>query len=361
MNFEQTLTDELATVARGLDAPAPVDTSELVRRAEQARTRTRLRVAGVTVVAAAAVVAAIVAGTRLSGPDAAPSPAKPTPTRTADALPVGRPLHTFVDPGDGKLYLDGTLEPGAWSDATTVNGLTIAFARTASASGAEAVGLFRGARRVGVVHDVADHVVRTSPDAGTIAWVERQDKAGLIVVAAVRPDGIDELGRLSVATLVRGVDDESHERLIGVADDGTVTYGGVTGGHSWKPGDTPRPADISSYLYGPEGFRARAQDVHLDPSGAWGAWLTSPADPGAGGGEASWGSVTFQKAGEPGTKARVAMPERDKDVRDLYWESETDVALVIYDGNPFTHELREYVRCDVVTASCELAPEPEGQ
>ena len=356
MNIEQTLTDELRVVATAVQPPQPPDVAGLVRQANRSRSRTRVRWATTTVLAAAAVVAAIVLGNQIGRPDAAPSPTKPTPTRTADTLPVGSFLRTYVDPATGKLHIEGTAEPGLWGDASTVDGLTLAFGRTTTASGDAEVGVFRDGRRVGTLHHVSDHLVETSPGTRTIAWVEVHATTGVIVVAEVTNTGVHELGRLSVPALIRGGDDESDENLIGVADDGTVTYGGVIGGHSWRPGGTPRVADISSYLYGPQGYPPRAEDVHPNHAGTWGAWLTEQRDPGTGGGYASYGAVVFEQPGHPETRAKVTLPASDSDVRGLYWETDDQLILLISNGDVSKDDVKDYVRCTVTTGRCEVAP-----
>lgn len=358
MNIEQTLTDELRVVATAVQPPPPPDVAVLVRQAVRSRGRTRVRWATTTVLAAAAVIAAIVLGNQIGRPDAAPSPTKPTPTRKADALPVGSPLRTYVDQVNGRLYIDGTTEPGAWNDASTVDGLTLAFGRTTTRSGDAEVGVFRDGQRVGTLQHVSDHLVETSPDTRAVAWVEEHDTTGVIVVAQVGDEGVHELGRLSVPALILGGDDESDENLISVADDGTVTYGGILSGHSWLPGSTPRVADVSSYLYGPQGYPPRADDVRPNHYGTWGAWLTDQRDPGAGGGYASWGAVAFQQPGHPETKVKVTLPANDNDVRDLYWESDTDLILATSYGDSSADAVKDYVRCSVTDATCEVAPGP---
>ncbi|RNM12713.1 hypothetical protein [Nocardioides pocheonensis] len=358
MNLEQTLTDELASVATGIDVPPPPAVAAVVQQAEQSRTRSRVRWTATTLLAAAAVVAAVVVGNQIGRPNAAPSPTGPTSTATMGTFPLGSPLRTYVDPAKGTLYIDGTPQPGAWSDAVTLGGLTLGYGRTTSTDGATDIGVFRGTERIGVLHDVAGPVVKVSPNARTIAWVEDHHTTGVIVVADVTRSAVHELGRLSAATLVAKPDDESGEQLITVGDDGTVTYGGVTSGHAWRPGGAPRATDISSLMYGPTGFPSRAEEVRLDPTGSWGAWLTDARDPAAGGGFASWGAVTFQQPGRPATKATLRMPAGFSDVRDLYWESDTDVVLDISSGDTSTELITGHVRCSVLTRRCESAPTP---
>jgi hypothetical protein len=139
-------------------------------------------------------------------------------------------------------------------------------------------------------------------------------------------------------------------QLISVDDHHTVTYGGVLGGHSWTPGHEPTTADISEFVYGPTGFPDHAQDVQLDPSGTWGAWLTDPANPGAEGEVVAFTAVVVQQRDEPGTKAKIVMPAAYADVEGLYWESDTDVILVVPHAS--------HLRCNVVDHSCEQAPDP---
>ena len=354
MNLEQTLIDELESTARALDVPPPPAAADLVRHAEQARTRGRARWTVTTVLAAAAVVAAVLAGLQIGRPDAGPRPTRPTPTKVG--FPVGAPLHTYVDPTTNALYIGGVVEQGNdWMDATTYGDLTLGYLGQPVAGD---VVVFLHADKLATIHPTGVTGVKVSPDAHTIAWEETKGRSGTIVVAQVSASGLHELGRLSVPALARVADDESRELLIEVADDGTVTYGGTVDAHTWKPGGSPKPADPSSYLYRPAGFPARADDIDVNRSGSWGAWLTDEWDPGTGGGEARYRSVTFQQPGKPDTRARIQLPAGDDDARSLYWESDTDLVIGTYTGNQFVHVLHEYVRCNVLTRACEVAPGP---
>ena len=351
MNVEQTLTDELEMVARSVDTPPPPAVAALVQEARSARGRSRVRWAATTF-AAAAVIAAVVAGTQLGQPDAAPQPTRPT--ESADALPVGKPLRTYVDPTTDALYIDGEAVRGnGWDSAETFGDLTLGYL---GAQDSGYVGIFLGAQRVGTLHPDEANGVLVAPGGRTIAWVELKDGSGAVVVARVGTDGLRELGRLPVAALTFDVDNESRQHLIAVDDAGTVTYGSAVGGHAWRPGNEPTDVDISAAQGGPAGFPGRADDVHLNRAGTWGAWLTSPRDPGAGGGEASWSAITFQQPNRPDTKASITMPDRLNDVRDFSWESDTDIVLTIYTGNLFVHEVLEHVRCNVIDRACEVAP-----
>ena len=267
---------------------------------------------------------------------------------------MGQPLRTYVDPTTDALYLDGVAVQGnRWVSAETVGDLTVG---RLGAPDTGYVAILLDTDRVGTIHPAEGTEVEVAPGRRTIAWVETRDEAAAIVVAEVTPRGLQELGRLTVESLARDVDDESREQLLAVDDAGTVTYGSVIGGHTWRPGTEPRAVDVSALVGGPAGFPGRADDIHLNPSESWGAWLTSPRDPGAGGGEASWSAITFQRPALAATKASIAMPEHLDDVRDFYWESETDVVLTVYTGNPFVHEVLEHVRCSVVDRACEVAP-----
>jgi hypothetical protein len=352
MNVEQTLTDELRVVADTVTAPPPPAVTALVQQAAGARTRSRVRWAATTFLAAAAVVAAVVVGNQWGRTDSTPQPVGPTPTATPtpETFPTGNPLATFVDER-GTLYVAGVAEAGSWSGATTEGDLTLGFS---GAPAAVEVTVFIGTEPVGTIDrtDDSDNV-KVSPDRRTIAWVRPEGTVGSIVVARVSPNGIRELGRLTVATLLLGNDDERKERLMAVADDGTVTYGGVLGGHAWTPGSAPRSADISSYEYGPRGFPCHGQEVVLNPSGTWGAWLAAPA--GTSNGFAQFTAVGFQQTDRPETRTRIAMPRTDADLRGLYWESDTDVVLTVFDP---TTTYVHYVRCNVVDRACEYAPTP---
>lgn len=345
MNIEQTLADELAVVARTVDAPPAPAVADLVRRAESVRVRTRVRVAGTILAAAAAVLAVILTGVQVGRPNSSPSPA-PQPTKTPTTFKVGDPLKTYVDPTTATLYLDGVAERGHWTSATTTGDLTTATV----GSDQSTVAVFLGTSRVGTLRHVAQGGVKVSPDSRRIAWVE-QDQAE-IVAAEVSPAGVHELGRRHVEALLHDMDSETRETLLAVDDDGTVTYGGVVAGHSWTPGSEPRDADISAYLYSPAGFPGQVDDIRLNHEGTWGAWMTGENDPGTDG-SLTFRAVTVQHRDQPGTRATLTMPKGLAALSNLYWESETDVILTIGEDG---EQPSEYVRCDVVRKSCELAP-----
>jgi hypothetical protein len=52
------------------------------------------------------------------------------------------------------------------------------------------------------------------------------------------------------------------------------------------------------------------------------------------------------------------MPPGFTDVRDLYWESDTDLVLDISGGDTSVDLIAGHVRCNVVTRRCEFAPTP---
>jgi hypothetical protein len=312
-------------------------------------------------------VTAILVGTQGCRPQSSPPTTKPTtkPTKTATIFPVGRPLRTYVDPIDGTLHLDGVAEAGDWVAATTFGDLTFGYPAGPDDG---TVAVFVGTERVGSLHGVAwspGSEVKVSPDHRTIAWSEVQGRTGSIVLADVSTGGIHEVGRLLVSALAVDIDNESREQLISVDDHHTVTYGGILGGHSWTPGDEPKIADISEFEYGPTGFPDGAQDVRLNPSSTWGAWLKNPANPDAEGEVVKYTAVVVQRRDVPDTKAKIVMPPAYADIEGLYWESDTDVVLEVHDGsdvpNHVPSHVPSYVRCNVVDHGCEQAPGPSGQ
>jgi hypothetical protein len=176
----------------------------------------------------------------------------------------------------------------------------------------------------------------------------------------VSASGLDERGRLPLSTLSLDVDNEGRESLFDVADDGTVRYGGVLGGHAWKPGGTPHEADTSDFSFRPAGFPQDSAEVRLDPSGTWGAWPTDEVRPGTGD-IVTYHSFVAQRRGDPSTRFTFPFADRYAYVDLMYWESETDL-IVIGSRTPAGADGvagdADYLRCDVRARTCEVAPAP---
>jgi hypothetical protein len=361
MNVEQTLTAELETVAHSVDAPPPPVAATLVRAAEQTRTRTRLRGAAVTLAAAAAVVGAVVAGGQLGGPDSAPSPTHPTPTHADGQLPTGPPPRLpYVL--QQRLYIDGKAQPGLWSWAATAGRTAIA---VPDETGGQVALFHDGVEVARLPRTVDTQSLRLSPLGTKVAWTEHDNDSAHLVVRDM--ETARELGRLAVdrATFVQdGDENEGWENLQGVADDGTVTYGGVLVVHTWKPGTAPVDHDPTSYLQRPQGYPNRANLVIESPDGAWGMWQTDRngrSNPPVGeDGGLLFDGVTVQRPGEPGSRFTFAMPKGTTDVRNVLWESTTDL-LVLVVGDVLDGLPQEFVRCNVVDRTCEHASTPEDQ
>jgi hypothetical protein len=352
MNVEKIVTDELREVGAAVRPPPAPDATILVRQAGRDHVRTRVRTGATVFLAAAVVLGAILLGNQLGKPSAAPSPG----VLTDGPTPTGAPLRTWVD-RNSKLHLDGVQVPGDnWAGPVTTDDLTVAEEGPYDTG---ETGIFLGSTLVGRIHQVLVHEIPVSPDRRTIAWVRfdnAQHTKASIVVARVSADGIHELGRLPLASLTLDGDNEGHERLLSVADDGTVLYGGVVGGHSWKPGGDPKPADISQFMYGPDGFPESAEDIRLGPAGTWGAWMTDIANPGAEGEEVLFTTLVMQRRDEPTTRIEFKFAGQYDYVNFLYWESDEDV--IVYAGDKGTGAVGHYLRCDGAKRSCEYAPEP---
>jgi hypothetical protein len=358
MNVEQTLTQELETVARSFDAPPPPAVAALTQAAERTRTRTRFRGAVITLAAAAAVVGAVVAGGQLGGPDSAPSPTHPTPTHAEGQLPTGPPprLPYILQQ---HLYIDGKAQPGLWSWVTTAGRTTMALP---DETGEQVVLFHDGVEVARLPRTVDTEAIRLSPLGTKVAWSEHDNDSAHLVVRDM--ETARELGRLAVdrATFVHdGDENEGWENVQEVADDGTVTYGGVLVVHTWKPGTAPVDHDPTSYLQGPQGYPNRAYAVTESPDGTWGAWASDrrgDPDPAIGeDGALVFDGVTVQRPGEPGSRFTFGMPSGTTEVRQVIWESSTDL-LVLVVGDVLDGLPQQYLRCNVVQRTCEHASTP---
>ena len=349
MNLEQILGEELREVGAAIHPPPAPPAELLVREAERARTRTLVR-SGVSVVLAAAVVLAIVAfGAHLRNPDAAPVPA-PQPHE----LPTGTPLAAYVD-HIGRLHVEGVVQTGTnWVDNPVRFGdVTVAHSEAAG----NPVALFLGSRKVATLPPLfKDGEPEISPDHRTVAWAEPVGGTGFVVVARLSSTGLTELGRLKVPALALDSDNEGHESLVAVADDGTVTYGGLLGGHAWTPGGQPRDVDIPEFSDNTlPGFPDGAYDTLVEnPAGTWGAWLSDEVTPAAAGAAVEWTTLGLQQPRKPGTRVLIEMPPAEAHLLMLAWQDDTHVLLTVTEGETAFHVLR----CDIETRKCEHAPMP---
>ena len=318
------------------------------------RTRTAVIGAAVVVILAVAVVA-IVHGTRGGAPAAAPHPSHPTASRTADGLKVGAPLAAYVDPDSGVLSIDGVAQRGTWGGASSTNGLTLGVSSDPTGS---TVGIFVRGARAGTMRHVVDGVVLASPDTRTISWMEHVGGSVHLVAASVTRSGIRELGRIPLDPSVLEHDNEGAERVMKVDDDRTVTYGGILGGRSWKPGHAPRRADVSVLLTRAHGFPNTYEPPDVNPSGTWGVWRSTPTGRSPHNDETPLRAVTVQQPNRPGTRITFPMPPNDE-VQWAYWETDADVIVAVSSTPPVAGEAIEasgYVRCNVVSHACEYAP-----
>lgn len=350
MNLEQTLTDELASVAGSLDVPPPPATAAVVQQAAQRRQRSRLRWTATTLLAAAAVVAAVVVGSQVGGPDAGPQPTHPTPT----GLPTGAPPRVAYVSGS-RLYLDGRVVPGSWGGVDVVGGTTLGYLDGAHGGVGTRV-LFRNGREIGrITHVSVAQPSILSPDGTKLAWVERE--GGRFFLAVLDVPTWRELGRLQVDRSRLGhlgTEDEGWETVTSVTDDGTVAYGGVVAAHTWRPGSAPvdvapRPSVEST------DFPHSTGGVVVSPDGAWGAWITDRHGKATTDyGQVSDG-VTLAHPGQPASQFTLGLPA-GTDGHLLTWESSTDLLVTAYDDP--RGDRWHFLRCNVLTRRCEVAPTP---
>ncbi|MBO9522739.1 MAG: hypothetical protein J7518_14500 [Nocardioidaceae bacterium] len=360
MNLDQTLTDELRTVATELRTPPPPPAAELVRLAERQRTRARLRAAGIAVVAAAAVVTALALGGQLGKPDAAPSPA-PRPTDLPTALPTGDPpAIPFIE--NDRLHVAGRVQPGSWVAVQTREGSSVAYLDDANDL-TQTIALFDDGDPLGRFTDVSTQVVVLSPHGARAAWVERDGSRWFLVVYDFQTHR--EQGRLAVDARTMGhvgVENEGWESLGSVDDTGTVRWGGVLQGHVWTPDGEPQDTAPDADAGTPSGrFPVDEGVVSLSPDGAWGAWTVDRT------GDRPQGTtdtpdqydveVAAQRPGQPGTRIRLPLP-RDSNASGIDWETTGTFLVTVFDDP--TGVSWHYVRCSVVTRDCELAPTSEA-
>jgi hypothetical protein len=354
MNVEQTLTDELRVVAGSVQPPPP-PVAELVRRAEQARTRTRAGRAAAIGLVAAAVVAAILIGNQVGRPTSAPPPAHHS--KGATSLPVGDPPRIPYVLGT-TLYIGGEPQPGTWLGVDTVGKSSLA--SRAKGPGdytvTEAV-LFRGGVEVARVKDTISAML--SPDGTKVAWLDSAPDFSAAHLGELDALTGRVLGRLDLdpRTFDEKANEEAWLSIAKVDDDGTVTYGGVLASHTWRPGSAPvdhgsampsqEPPDIPNVV-----------DLQMSPDGTWGAWLTDRRGRNVGNRTDYNGvldGVTMQKPGDPGSRITIPLPA-GTDLRGIVWESSTDVLLSVADnavGDQF-----HYVRCSRLGRQCEIATKP---
>lgn len=345
MNVEQTLTDELQTVATGVSAPPPPAVDALVRRAGHERTRARVTRVGGVVLVAAAVVGAVVIGSQIGRPTSAP-PHGPADNPTS--LPTGGAPAVPYILGE-TLYVDGKPQPGTWIGVSTAGGNTLAI-QSAGAGSSDVKGvLFRSGALVETLPAGAEAML--SPHGTKLAWFEVSGRTADLVVRDLTTDR--EMGRLPLDPDTITGDSEATVHMTAIDDDGTVHWGGVLVSRSWKPGSTP--VDVAEPAQTPDvpGFPRVATGVVQSPDEAWGAWLTDRDGRSETSSDVTaFDGVTLQAPGERGSRFTIALPV-GTDVRALAWESATDLLLTVFDDPDGARE--HLVRCRVTDRQCEIA------
>jgi hypothetical protein len=347
VNVEQTLTEELGTVARSLNTPPPPSATDLVSRAERVRTRRISTTVAVSGLLAAAIVGAVVLGNDLGHPDSAPPITKvtvaPLPTGAAPAIP-------YVD--GSTLYVDGRPVEGAYGGSTTAGSTTLAYPAGQAGNFTSFTVLYDGAR---VAVGRARNVV-ISPDGTKVAWAA-VDAASAHLVEIDGTTG-RELGRVALDRSLysrEGREDESWETVATVGDDGTVTYGSTATTHTWHPGHAPVDVALQNSAAPPAGFPwAAGWDLAVQPSG-WGAWLTNSRGRTNSRGVDGWinDGVTVQRAHRPGTLETIVLP-KGSNATGVTWESATK--LLVHVADDASGDRWHFLRCDITTERCEIAP-----
>jgi len=344
MSVEDLLTDELRTVAGGVQAPPPPAPSHLVQRARRERSRRRRRTLAGAGLVAATVVAAVALGVHAGHPDAAPGPTHPT--GTPSGLPTGdAPLVPYVV--FERLYVNDEPVPGTWWDVQTVQGHTVA------TRGVPPIGkpvLFDNQDQPRPTH-LLDHAIgtaRLSVDGTKLAWIETTGSSAHVVVRDL-PTG-ETLGRLTVDPNRVFIEDGTQDHILWLGDDGTVVYGGSSSVRTWRPGSPATPSDVG--LQQVKGYPVDYSEISFSPDGNWAAWrsdrrgrTTDRKD--------FYDGVTFESPRNPDTRFTIALPA-GTNVHSVTWESATDV-LLRYQEQPGAAALR-FMRCSVEDKHCELAP-----
>jgi hypothetical protein len=336
MNVEQQLTDELHLVADTLTAPPPPTVAALAREAEGTRTRSRVRWATTTLLAAAAVITAIVIGSQIGDPDAAPPPTHPSPSYYAAGVPY---VHK------GTLYVDHKAQPGSWFSAESAGEYTAAIAsdRTAEI-------LYDGKQVLRIDGPVL--VVGLSPDGTKAAWIASTGPdSGELVVRDLPSER--ELGTVPVVLHPKG--DQGVGTSLEVSNAGQALYELNDTSWSWLPGSRPTRAEqVDRADPNPEGFTSIKTWVRLSPDHLWGAWLTDRDGQVVPGSDAEESPVrdglTVQKPGLPDSRFTIPLPAGTR-ASFLSWVSPTEVWV-------FTEKAGTPGLCDIVTRHCAESTNP---
>jgi hypothetical protein len=356
MNLEQILTHELEAVGSSIQAPPPPALPIIARDARVTRRRGALRRGTVVLLAAAAVLTAVVLGSRVDGPDAGPSPA-PQPTSVPTALPTGAPPAIAFIEGD-TLYVDGHAQQGSWSAVLTHGRTSLAHLDDENRNGIGTIALFHDGSLVLAVPHTQQAAL--SPAGSRAAWLERDGSRWFVVVYDLVSD--TEQGRVAVDSHDLGHvggETEAWESLSAVDDSGVVTWGGVLRSHTWTPGSAPVESAPAPPGTTSGDFPVDDGQVVLSPEGTWGAWTVDRSgeqEQGTSETPDQWKIEAFaQRPGDPSSRIQFTLPRNTPPV-DIEWESEGSILLHVSDDP--TGITWHYVRCAVATRRCEVAPTP---
>jgi hypothetical protein len=313
----------------------------------------------VTAVAALVVLAGCDDGDR--GPSARPattSPVAPTSSSTPTSLPVGAPPAVPYVVGT-RLYLGGKAQPGIHGVAATHGRTTLITIGNSDGGDTARYEVLRDGKAVA---RFTTRYAVVSRDGSKVAWVAvDRTSAHLVEIDATTGHEIDRTSLDRSLYAHEGEESEAWETLVRVDDDGTVSFGGVAASHTWKPGHAPVDVPLRNDSAPPAGFPWRAGwDAALSPTTDWGAWPTDRNGRTDVHGTNGWvnDGVTLQRRGRPATKETIVLPH-GFNAGGLTWESATNLLVHVSDDPDQAHW--QYLRCDITTRSCELAPTPPGR
>ncbi|MGZ8738700.1 MAG: hypothetical protein ACXWW7_16165 [Nocardioides sp.] len=383
MSIDDLLTQELATVARGVEPPpAPVD--DLVARGRDAGRRSRWYARGAVAAAAVLVAGTVAVGLPDHG-DERPAPSERPTGPVGLGYRVGESPQVPTQIGQD-IWVDGRLLPDPYDPFQTQGGGAVA--RNAVDT------QWRVLTQPGMpmLPDTMSFFPVPAPDGDTVAWIDRADMRRPELVLWTFADG-EQSGESRLALPV-----DSRAILLGVDGDGNVYYEPITGEDPnsdrpplrvWNPATgadsavTRHGKRVSGPTVIPQGLQfsddegtwagAPGTDGVLDeavqlpqlirpprlsPGLTRVAWATDKK-----GGEVdaealppdSRAFVTVQEVGDRGSRRQVPLPA-NVDFAGFQWEDDGHLLLSIYDTELGTKQ--SLLRCDLEGA-CEYAVPPE--
>jgi hypothetical protein len=366
MSIDDLLTQELATVARGVEPP-PVPLDDLVARGREAGRRSRWYAAGAVAAAAAVVLGVVWTGATGGGDDTRrhdpAGPAGDLPTGTLPQVPIQVGTTTYVDGraladtygplvGDGQAGVALVPETRRWRVLTEPGEPELPAGTVGSPAahpdGDRVAYVDRSGRIQLWTHDGARAQVVGGPTPANEPLLEGMDSSGNVYFTDLE----DPMAAPRVWNLAG-----SRDHLVTYAG-APVTLVGTTGAgllFSVRAGGEPLLGvpDATGAIVEARGVPDAT--LAVSASGDRVAWLTDSQERGQGDPDGSFPSVTVESlVGAPG---RVAIDVPDgTNASEVGWEDETHVLVSLYDdGQDVAQSL---LRCDL-DGACEYAVPPQ--